>query len=40
MNKFSDGQSFFQSWKAGVKLAVPEWFGDGNNPATAETKGT
>lgn len=38
MSKFYDGQAFLQSWKAGVQLAGPKWFGDGNDPETAETK--
>lgn len=38
MSKFYDGQTFLQSWKVGVNLAGPEWFGDGKDPATAETK--
>ncbi len=38
MSNFHDAQAFLQSWKAGVKLAGPSWFGDGSDPVSAETK--
>lgn len=38
MSNFYDAQAFLHSWKAGVKLAGPRWFGEGGDPAAAETK--
>ena len=29
---------FLTAWKAGVKLAGPQWFGEGLDPSAAETK--
>lgn len=38
MSIYYNGEAFFQSWKRGVFLAGPKWFGDGEDPAPATTK--
>jgi hypothetical protein len=38
MSTFYNADAFFESWKTGVQIAGPVWFGDGLDPNSAETK--
>jgi len=38
MSNFYNAEAFFESWKIGVQIAGPVWFGDGLDPSSAETK--
>ena len=38
MSSYYNEQTFFQSWKKGVQIAGPQFFGDGRNLSSAETK--
>lgn len=38
MSNFYNEQAFFQSWRKGVQIAGPRWFGTGCNLSSAESK--
>jgi len=38
MDIYYDPSAFLDAWKSGVKQAGPQWFGEGEDPSTAETK--
>ena len=38
MDIYYDPAIFLATWKTGVKIAGPQWFGEGQDPSAAETK--